>query len=93
MNSRKETWQFMKAKGKAYNLIIQPLFFSGITTITMIIINFLFLWYDFGLSKANDLFVNGILSGWFLLLFLFLGMYIILALLNGIRWIYYKNKM
>jgi len=90
--SSNETFNYMKSKGEFFLFVIQPIFSSGVATLMLVGFKFLFLWFDYGLSIAKIIFLQGIISGWSVFLLLFAGMSIILAITNGIRWIYYKKK-
>lgn len=87
-----ETYNDMKLKGRFHLLVIQPILSSGVSIIILLGFKFLFLWFDYGLSIAKTIFLQGITSGWSVFLLLFAGMCIILAIVNGLRWIYYKKK-
>lgn len=90
-NSNK-TFNYMKSKGRFYILVTQPILFSGITTIIIIVFNFFYLLLDHGLNLATKYFLQGIVSGWSVILFVFAGMCLILASVNGIMWLYYSKK-
>lgn len=90
--SSKETFNYMKKRGKIYIFVSQPMLFSGVPTTILVGFQFLFLWYDYGQNLAIKIIADGLLSGWRVILFFFIGLYIILAILNGARWLYYKSK-
>jgi len=90
--SRNETDDYMKTNGKVYIFVIQPLLFSGVTTIIIVGFQYLFLRLDYGKSFAKELFMKGIKSGWYVILLVFIAMGIVHAIINGIRWIYHKKK-
>lgn len=90
--SRNETDDYMKTNGKVYIFVIQPLLFSGVTTIIIVGFQYLFLRLDYGKSFAKELFMKGIISGWYVILLIFIAMCIVHAIINGMRWIYHKKK-
>jgi len=90
--SSNETYNYMKSKGKVYIFVIHPLLYSGVTTIIIVGFQYLFLRLDYGKSFAKELFMKGITSGWHIILFVFIGMCIVQAIINGMRWTYHKKK-
>lgn len=82
----------MKLKGKVYIFLIQPLLFSTVSVLIIVGCHYLFMLFDYGQSFANELFVKGIKFGWDVILSLWGGLYIVLVILNLIRWKYHKRK-
>lgn len=87
-----ETSNYMKLKGRFYMFVTQPLLFSGVSTIILVGSKILFLWLDYGSRDTKIIVVEGITTGWHVILFIFIGLSIVLSLLNIMRWIYYTRK-
>lgn len=92
MGTGNNTFNHMKSKGRTYSFVIQPMLTSGVSTIFVVGAQYLFMWFDYGQLFANELFVKGIKSGWYVILSLFIVMYTALAIINVIRWEYHKRK-
>jgi len=82
----------MKSKGRTHQFVIQPMLYAGIFIIMIIGFQYLFMRINYGPVLANELFVKGIKSGWYVILFVFIGIYLVYAISNVIRWEYYKRK-
>ncbi|GAA0404411.1 hypothetical protein GCM10008933_38500 [Paenibacillus motobuensis] len=92
MGTGNNSFNHMKSKGRTHNFVIQPLLSSGASTILIIGFQYLFMRLDYGSIFANELFVKGIKSGWHVILSVFIGMYIVYAITNVIRWEFHKRK-
>lgn len=92
MGTGNYTFNHMKLKGRTYNFVLQPIWYSAISTLTIFGSEYLFMRLDYGPILANELFMKSIKSEWVLIPSVFIGMYIAFAITNAIRWEYHKRR-